>query len=148
MYLAPEIFTTVVAHTPLVSIDLLVFDADGNVLLGWRRNRPARNCWFVPGGRIAKDESLAAAFERLTLAELGIVLSRNQAVFRGVFEHFYPDCFAGDQTSTHYVVLAYALQVERFDDLPVEQHERYGWFSPGELLADSQVHENTKAYFR
>jgi colanic acid biosynthesis protein WcaH len=33
-----------------VSIDLIVRDADGRVLLGLRNNRPARDWWFVPGG--------------------------------------------------------------------------------------------------
>ncbi|XNM60517.1 NUDIX domain-containing protein [Escherichia coli] len=28
---------------------------------------------FVPGGRVQKDETLEAAFERLTMAELGCV---------------------------------------------------------------------------
>jgi colanic acid biosynthesis protein WcaH len=148
MHLEPDIFQTIVSHTPLVSIDLIVHDRQGRVLLGWRRNRPAQGCWFVPGGRIDKDETLDAAFSRLTRVELGEELARAAAHFRGVYEHFYPDCFAGTQTSTHYVVLAHDLQVARFDQLPPEQHSDYRWFAVAELLADPQVHENTKAYFR
>ena len=40
--LPPEIYRTVVELTPLVSIDLIVRDRRGRVLVGYRRNRPAR----------------------------------------------------------------------------------------------------------
>ena len=71
MWLTGDTFRTVVASTPLVSIDLVVQDAEGAVLLGQRLNRPAQGFWFVPGGRIMKNETLDAAFRRLTADELG-----------------------------------------------------------------------------
>ena len=43
-----ETFKTVVASTPLVSIDLIVRNRQGQVLLGLRTNRPAQGGWFVP----------------------------------------------------------------------------------------------------
>lgn len=70
MFLDQTTFSTIIACTPLVSIDLVVTNANGQVLLGQRLNRPAKNYWFVPGGRILKNESLAQAFKRLTRDEL------------------------------------------------------------------------------
>ena len=70
--LSPTEFLEVVRLAPLVAIDLIVADADSRVLVGQRRNRPARGTWFVPGGRIRKDERLDAAFTRLVETELGI----------------------------------------------------------------------------
>ena len=61
MFLDKSTFTTVIDSSPLVSIDLVVLDREGNVLLGERLNRPAQGYWFVPGGRITKNESLADA---------------------------------------------------------------------------------------
>ena len=55
-------FLTVVRLTPLVAIDLIVTDGNRRILLGHRRNRPAQGTWFVPGGRITKNETLDAAF--------------------------------------------------------------------------------------
>ncbi|WP_082016616.1 NUDIX domain-containing protein [Cupriavidus sp. IDO] len=37
-----------------------------------RRNPPAQDSWFVPGGRIRKDEPIAAALRRLLQEELGL----------------------------------------------------------------------------
>jgi colanic acid biosynthesis protein WcaH len=144
-------FLDVVRLTPLVSIDLISTDGHGRVLVGQRRNRPARGTWFVPGGRIQKDETLDAAFTRIVEDELGISsMERSAARFYGVFEHRYGDNFAGEPgISTHYIVLAYTLgltgraPIGRFD-----QHSRYAWLPPAELLSRDDVHENTKAYFR
>ncbi|KAH0441299.1 GDP-mannose mannosyl hydrolase [Paraburkholderia fungorum] len=144
-------FLDVVRLTPLVAIDLIARDAEARVLIGHRRNRPARDTWFVPGGRIHKDETLDAAFARIADAELGIArLARSTARFEGVFEHHYEDNFAAEPgVSTHYIVLAYALQLT--STVPVgrlDQHREYLWLSPAALLARPDVHENTKAYFR
>ena len=49
-FLASKTFQTIIGATPLVSIDLIVKKAKGEVLLGYRTNRPAQGDWFVPGG--------------------------------------------------------------------------------------------------
>jgi colanic acid biosynthesis protein WcaH len=149
MKLDPKTFLEVVRLSPLVSIDLIVRDSQGRVLLGLRNNRPAQNTWFVPGGRIAKDERIATALVRVAHEELGIELDLSQAHFKGVYEHLYPDNFAdAPGIDTHYIVLAHEVWLEHLpDELPTDQHHDYRWFSVAELLADPQVHSNTKAYF-
>ena len=49
-------YIEVVKNTPLVSIDLIIEDTEGNILLGYRLNSPAKHTWFVPGGVIRKNE--------------------------------------------------------------------------------------------
>ena len=149
--LSKDDFLTVVRLTPLVAIDLIVSDDAHRVLVGYRRNRPARGTWFVPGGRIAKDESLDAAFTRIVSDELGVAgAARPASRLLGVYEHHYDDNFAGvEGFGTHYIVLAHAMTLS--EAAPVgrlDQHSEYRWLSPDELLARDDVHENTKAYFR
>ncbi len=149
MWLEPERFLSLIESGPLVSIDLVVRDPAGRILLGRRRNRPAQGLWFVPGGRIGKDERLDAAFRRIVGAELGLEVAREDTAFLGVFEHFYPDNALGAEgVGTHYVVLAHAWQVEGMPPIPEDQHVASLWMSVPELLAHPEVHENTKAYFR
>lgn len=141
-------FLHVVSHTPLVSIDLLLRDAGGRLLTGHRTNPPARGFWFAPGGRIRKSEALVDAFARLTLAELGQSVPMAQARFVGVYEHFYDEDFTGGDAGTHYVVLAYALDVDADAlDLPIEQHDGYRWADPVADAGDAAIHANTRAYF-
>lgn len=137
----------VLDSTPLVSIDLLVEDEQGRFLLGYRKNRPAQHYWFVPGGRIQKNESLASAFKRLTKQELGTEFSIEQATLLGPFDHFYDDCVFGSDISTHYVVIAYKLKATDFPSLPDQQHSDYRWYPASEILLDANIHQNTKAYF-
>ncbi|MFT0849659.1 GDP-mannose mannosyl hydrolase [Achromobacter sp. F4_2707] len=146
------VFADIIHHTPLVSLDLLVENAKGEYLLGLRTNRPARGFWFVPGGRVFKNETLAAAFERLTLSELGVTIAMQQATHHGLYEHFYNDNVFGDegpyaQISTHYIVNAFKIRLPHLAEPPFHQHSDYRWLTPAQLLAERTVHEHTKWYF-
>lgn len=140
-------FKTIVKSTPLVSIDLIVRDREGNVLLGKRTNRPAQGFWFVPGGRVLKDESFDNAFKRLIKEELG--LDNVESNFKGIYQHFYDDNFSEDDFSTHYLVLAYEIKFNGdLTLLPLEQHSKYKWFPENELLNSEQVHRHSKWYLQ
>lgn len=154
MFLDKETFTTVINAAPLVSIDLVVLDSESNALLGERLNRPAKGFWFVPGGRIVKNESLADAFKRLTLDELGAEFRIADAQLLGPYDHFYEDFIFKDSdvnygVSTHYVAIAYVLKLTQpLLSLPLDiQHGDYRWFTIDELLTSTQVHKHSKWYF-
>lgn len=150
MWLDEKQFEAIVAATPLVSIDLVIRDSSKKVLLGQRTNRPAKGFWFVPGGRIMKDESISTAFSRLIGVELGLTdCSIGAGKFLGVYQHFYCDSVFGDSPSTHYVVLAFELVVDSLDmrEVPLQQHQRYNWFSVSDIVAMDDVHQHTKDYF-
>lgn len=143
-----DLFKTIVASTPLVSIDLVVLNSKREVLLGLRNNRPAQGYWFVPGGRICKDETFDVAFKRLTHEELGVTYHIHDAKFIGNYQHIYSDNFSGNDFSTHYVVLGYQMIVDiDITNLPCEQHKNYQWWDIDTLQLSSNVHDNTKAYF-
>ncbi|SDI17905.1 colanic acid biosynthesis protein WcaH [Pseudomonas flavescens] len=150
MFLPTDTFKTVVASTPLVSIDLLVRNAEGELLLGERLNRPAQGSWFAPGGRILKNETLDAAFERLTGEELGQAFRRDQGRLLGVYEHFYDDSVFGEAPDTHYVVIAYALQLGAQQSLqpPSVQHGRYRWWPIEQIHDEPRIHRNTRDYLQ
>ena len=151
MWLPDETFKSIIQHTPLISIDLIVRNEQGHVLLGKRVNAPAKGYWFVPGGRVRKNETLDDAFVRLVREELGIEsgVTRADAKFLGVFEHFYDDNVFDDEVSTHYIVLAYELKIEdkiciHIDEL---QHENCKVFDENIILIKDLVHPFTKNYF-
>lgn len=149
-FLEPDVFKLVVQHTPLISLDLVVKDSTGRVLLGLRNNRPAHGCYFVPGGRIAKNETLTAAFKRLCKVELGLDYELAQAQYLGLYEHFYPDSALDEAISTHYVVNAFSIQLDVEGEalsLPTDQHNQYLWLSEQELLAREDVHLHSQWYF-
>ena len=151
MFLDYETFRSIVARTPLVSIDLVIQNSREEVLLGQRLNRPAQGVWFVPGGRILKNETMDAAFSRLTREELGKAFQRSEGRMLGVHEHFYTDSVfgeLGESPDTHYVVLAYQLVLAEGEELqpPHAQHASYRWWPLTEAQASDEVHDNTRAY--
>lgn len=148
--LSNEDFRTIVKNTPLVSIDLIIENEEGEILLGWRNNLPARGYWFVPGGRIQKDEHFSDAFQRILRTETGLEYDLENATFLGVFEHIYPnENFASEPGfSTHYIVIAYRIKLDKKpESLPLDQHQEYWWAQLDDVLEDSNVHINTKNYF-
>lgn len=149
--LSEERFLEVVSSTPLVAVDLVLIRGGREILLGLRNNRPAQGFWFVPGGRILKNEPIKAALERVARTELGLRLADlPQAPSpMGAFEHFYPDCFSGEEgVSTHYVAMGYLLKLHR--DFSVAgadgQHAATRWWPLAEVLAAEMVHRFTKDY--
>lgn len=145
-----EVYGLSIQYRPLVSIDLVIRDPERKLLLGFRQNRPAQGTWFVPGGVVRKDETLAHAFSRIAQTELGASFELHQSGLLGVFEHFYPDNALNEAGyGTHYVVLAYQVDVSSdFSPVPDDQHSHLKWLSNVEALSDPLVHENTKAYCR
>jgi len=140
-----QTFKTVINSTPLISIDLLV-KKDNKILLGKRINKPAQGYLFSIGGRVYKNETINSAMMRIAKDELNIELKLTPS-FIGVFEHFYDDSIYQD-ISTHYVNLAYEIEIEEIFNLPTEQHNEYQWLTIDELLKSKQVHKYVKDYFK
>ncbi|WP_343586238.1 GDP-mannose mannosyl hydrolase [Herbaspirillum sp.] len=147
MHLSPSDFALVIQSLPLVSIDLLIRNERGEVLLGYRRNRPASDYWFVPGGRIRKNEALKDAMRRISRSELGVEPESWELL--GAFDHIYPDNALGlDGFGTHYVALGYRCSLPPGSDIvPDAQHAELRWWPLEELMQSPQVHLNTKRYF-
>jgi colanic acid biosynthesis protein WcaH len=149
-----QAFQAALAAVPLVSLDLVIVRGTSEVLLGLRTNRPAQNFWFVPGGRIYKNERMQAAMLRIAEKELGLGVALSSGKISsqpmGTYEHFYTDCFAGDVgVSTHYVVLAHLFKVDADFALPTtgdQQHSALRWWPIAEALAATEVHQMTKDY--
>ena len=144
-----EQFLQIIDNTPLVSIDLILEDSQERVLLGKRTNQPAQDFWFVPGGRIRKNETLDEAIHRISATELGITLHRKDATLLGAYDHIYRDNFAGtEDINTHYVALGHKFIIDEKIELNFDQqHSQIQWWNKEVLLADPHVHQNTKAYF-
>ena len=148
--LTEDEFAQVVRLAPLVSIDLIIRDANRNILVALRTNEPAKGVYFVPGGCIRKRETIENAFSRILKNETGCHASFADARFLGVFQHFYPASrFGLYGNGTHYIVLAYEILFDRRPSIILDsQHATYRWMNENELTAATDVHENTKAYVR
>lgn len=146
-FLPSKQFKDVLEYTPLVSIDFIVKNKDGKILLGRRVNKPAKDFFFTVGGRIYKNEKIVDAKTRIIKDELNLDFKDLNLKFIGIYEHFYEDSFIDDNISTHYVNFAYEINISYIQDLPKDQHNDYILLSLDELLNSNVVHEYVKDYF-
>lgn len=154
--LAPEKYLQALSLTQVVSIDLIVKNSQGKVLVGKRKNKPAQGYFFVPGGRIYKNETIPQGIERLAEMELGISLKNFTHNFLCISDHIYPDNFLGAVDSeqkpvgTHYLCIGVELDLNksRMDEkIFSDQHSAMNWLTQEEILSRKDVHPNTKLYF-
>ncbi len=147
MVLNKEDFLTVVKNAPLFSLDLVMVNEDREVLFGQRLNAPAKNWWFVPGGRIYKDETLKDAFGRISEAEIGSYLDINQSQSLGLYEHFYNDSAFSNDVSTHYINVPHLVFCQKKDmHVPKVQHSSYLWIPFDKIEENPTIHKYSKLF--
>jgi colanic acid biosynthesis protein WcaH len=56
--------------TPLINVDLLIKNKNGQVLLTWRNDRFYGPAWHIPGGIIRFKENIEDRIEKVALTEL------------------------------------------------------------------------------
>lgn len=151
-----EEFAQLIKNAPLVSIDVIVKNPKKRILLGRRKNEPAKDKWFIPGGRVLKNETIEEAFQRIIKSELPLkdrnkanAIKVEDAIFLGVFQHRYEENkFEIKGFGTHYIVIAYEITLSQAMHLSGdEQHSSYRWFNLDKLLKNKDVHDNTKGFF-
>ncbi|MCK9162622.1 MAG: GDP-mannose mannosyl hydrolase [Arcobacteraceae bacterium] len=142
-----EKFKTLIDIAPLVSMDFIIKNSENKILLGKRVNKPAFGYYFTLGGRVLKNEKLADAKKRILKEETELNINDFNPKFIGVFEHFYKDSFVDDNISTHYINLAYEIDVSYIQALPQKQHNDYIWLTVEEIMASDIVNKYVKEYF-
>ncbi|NCN42002.1 NUDIX domain-containing protein [bacterium] len=142
-------FQKLIELGPLVSIDFVIENDKQEVLVGVRNNAPAKGFYFVPGGRIRKNESFDQAALRISKTELGAEIGLKDLSPIGFFEQIYNENFYQKEgLTTHYVALVYRYPQPWTRPIDLDsQHQSYVFMPKDELARNPQVHENCRAYF-
>lgn len=142
-----EEYLNILSKAKLTCVDLIYKNAQGQVLLGYRNNKPAQDTWFVPGGAVRKHEGILEAVGRVTRNEIGTGVSFSE--FYAIAEHNYPDNFAEKEgVPSNFIVLAFSCVLESEEFREDAQHEALQWWNISDLLSSPEVHPFTKAYFQ
>ena len=143
-------FKNIIKNTNLFAFDLIIKNNNDEVLLAKRNNKPAQGMYFVPGGRVFKNENLNDAFNRILNQEIGLKISDFKNIFyKGLYNHIYKDNVYGDtRFNTHYIVYAIELQLKKNINIFLDnQHSDYKFINIKDLLMDVDVHQYVKNYF-
>lgn len=146
--LSPEKYLAVISMTHVVTVDLLIKNRDGKIMLCKHKNAPVKGFYFVPGGTIYKDETVKEGAYRMLLWEFGINIKLRS---RCVSEHIYDTNFCdardskGNIISTRYICFAFDADLD--ENIFEEQHSDILWLTPEEILTREDVHEYIKLYY-
>ena len=111
---------------PIICVDI-VLERDGRVLLLKRKNLPARNQWWFPGGRIAKGEAIEQAALRKVREEIGLVCK-----FKGILgvEETYFEKQDEMEFDIHTINIVVELEpLEKNEPIIDKDHVAYNWQS-------------------
>ena len=111
-WIPSEEWETIVRNVPIPSVDLVVLHDEG-ILLGKRVNEPARGRWFVPGGRIRKQERIEDAVHRIAMEEIGVTIEIIERL--GVYEHFYAAADVPTTDGKHYVPIGFTVKTDSIE---------------------------------
>jgi colanic acid biosynthesis protein WcaH len=70
-FIPSELYFQILQNIPIACVDIAIV-AQGAVLLVKRKDPPARDQWWVPGGRVLKGEMMKQTAARKALEEVGI----------------------------------------------------------------------------
>lgn len=105
-----KLYREIHARLPIVCVDMVVHDGRGRFLLVRRANEPERGKWWFSGGRLLKNERLAAAARRKLREELGALGRVEKQI--GVYEYSRPKGYFPGMTS-HAICIVYKVRLSR-----------------------------------
>src|SRR5207253_2528001 len=111
---------------PIVCVDCLVVNGNGEYLLVKRKNEPLKGEFWVPGGRLHKHERLVDAVHRKMREELGVEVEIIENV--GFFEEFFDKTREGADGGVHTISIVYIVKPRSYDIRLDDQGTEWKWF--------------------
>ena len=125
-FISEEEYSKILDLMPICCVDLIV-KQEKQVLLVLRENKPAKNVWSFPGGRIFKGEKLEEAVLRKAKQEIGIDVKILSKI--GVYETIFKEAnFKNVNSGTHTINIVFI--VEPIKDFKIKldpTHSKLKW---------------------
>ncbi len=97
-----EDYKKILENMPICCVDLVIHH-QGKVLLVYRKDEPAKNQWWLPGGRILKHETLQQAALRKAKEETGFDIEIEKQI--GTYELTFKEAPFGVKTGVHSICI-------------------------------------------
>jgi len=126
MMLSNADYKKVMETMPVICIDCLVQNEAGEFLLVKRQNEPLKGEFWVPGGRLLRNERLEEAVHRKMREELGVDVEIIKNL--GFFEEFFDKTAQNAEGGFHAVSFLYLVRpLGNCITLDCQSSE-WGWF--------------------
>jgi len=143
-------YKKILEKMPICCVDGVI-SFRGKVLLVLRNKEPAKNKWWLPGGRIFKNERLRAAMKRKIKEETGINVKVEKII--GIYETFFKKGpFKNLKTGVHTINICFLCTPTSFPKIKLDKTSKgYKWIDKilpslpsyvKKVLRDSKVFVN------
>jgi colanic acid biosynthesis protein WcaH len=129
-------YAGIVKALPVLCVDVILKNPDGECLLLKRKNEPKRGRWWPVGGRVLKGETLEEAAIRKVKEETGLTARAPQPV--GYFELFSGRGPQGTPPGYHTVSIVFTSSVNDQEEVILDDQSA-GWKFARDLPADFRV---------
>jgi len=107
-WISEELYKEILENIPICCVDVAVLDGN-RVLLVKRKDEPAKDHWWIPGGRIYKNEKLKDAAIRKVYEETGIKIKIKKLI--GTYEFFWhKGFFSALRTGAHTIDVTFLAE--------------------------------------
>ena len=121
-----EDYKKMIDQLPIVCIDAVIMNHKGQYLLIRRKNEPLKGEYWVPGGRLLKNETLHDAIMRKINQEIGI--SAHIVMPIGVYEDFFEKNPLNVESGLHNISIVFLMIAEGDEVCLDDQSDDWGWF--------------------
>jgi colanic acid biosynthesis protein WcaH len=101
-----EDYKKIVAVLPILCVDIIIKNGQGEYLLIKRANEPLKDQWWVIGGRVLKGESLEDAAKRKVQEEVGLEINNLKSI--GYYEDAFETNPFGLTTPLHAISIVFS----------------------------------------
>ena len=152
-----DIFKKTVQYFPTCSVNIVLINKKKEFLLVKRKTNPAKDLYYLPGGRILNGETIHHCAERISNEELGIS-SNIKYISPYYVEEIWPTKkFIGDfgpyskeTKNVHYICTVAVVELNEEEIKLDYQSEYFSWFKkiPNEPLLLHSCFDIVKEYLK
>lgn len=126
--LPKELYTQAVKNLPIVCVDVFVLNmSKKEYLLVLRENQPAKNMYWLPGGRMYKGESFFTSAQRKCFEEVGLQVSPVQVL--DVYSTIFSDSAWECSTQTINIAVLVLCDADNSKLTIDKLHSEFKWVS-------------------
>lgn len=127
--ISKEEYEKILENMPIPCVDLVIHK-DKKVLLVKRTNPPMKKQWWIPGGRVLKNELLRDAVKRKAQEEVGFDVEIEKEI--GSYDNIFEDsAFENVKTGTHTIGATFLVKPknENFEIKVDKTSSDFKWFN-------------------
>jgi colanic acid biosynthesis protein WcaH len=109
-HIPQKVYKKIIELVPILCVDLIIRN-NGKILLVKRKNKPLIGKYWIPGGRVLKNELLIDAVKRKCKNECGLICKEAKEI--GTYDYIGKDApFSGIKSGIH--TLSVVFEIKKF----------------------------------